>query len=443
MPPPCFHQRVGDAGKPLAGTLALLAATFAILLASALANDAAPPSPAATPPAVPAAGLDPDALLELSLRLTPGVARRVARLRELSFDRPPRPAVATTDDLRRIATRQLGKPAVRREVRAGDAELKLLGLLGPDESLGAVATDTTALAAAFYEPRRGRLFVVGDAVPAGPALTEFVLAHELNHALEDQRFGLPDSSGVSDDASLAETALVEGAATALMTDYAAVHLDPFALAADAAGLDAGTGGLPRFAVEEVEFTYFAGSDFVNTLRGVTGDWRLVDYAYRERPPAATEQVLHPEKYLGLEGPLPVDAPAAARGDWKLLDDGVVGEFATGQILQVGVEDPVAESAASGWGGDAYRLWRVGRGDGGQCCDSYAMAIRWRWDTLRDAREFERALRSYVRAGLAGDPGRDGTWATVNGHVAIAVRGAAVGLGFAPAPAAARRIAALG
>ena len=433
---------VGDSGRPLAGTLALLGVVFAALVTAAALQDERPPSPAAATPPLDA---EPRELLELSLKLAPQTARRVARLRELRFERPPRPAIAMTDDLRRIADRELAKPRVRAQIRAGDAELKLLGLLDPGESLGDVATQTTSLAAAFYEPRKGRLFVVGDAVPAGPAVTEFILAHELTHALEDQRFGLPSGRGLSDDRVLAETALVEGSATALMTDYAARFLNPFDLAADAAGIDAGTGGLPRFALDEVEFSYFGGMEFVNALRGVTADWGLVDYAYRTRAPATTEQVLHPEKYLDAEAAAPVPAPAASGGGWRLVDEGTVGEFATGQVLEEGIDESRAKEAAAGWGGDAYRLWRVPNrgGERGSCCEDYALAVHWRWDTERDARQFERALNRYVAGALALGPAVDPeTWRTRYGSAAAASRGAGTALALAPTAPMARRLAAI-
>ena len=436
---------VGDSGRPLAGTLALLGVVFAALVTSAALRDERPPSPLAPEPESPAFDAEPRELLELSLELTPGTARRVERLRDLRFERPPRPGIATTDDLRRIAERELAKARVRALIRAGDAELKLLGLLDPGESLGDVATQTTSLAAAFYEPERGRLFVVGDAVPAGPAVTEFILAHELTHALEDQRFGLPSGGGLSDDRVLAETALVEGSATALMTDYAARFLNPFDLAADAAGIDAGTGGLPRFALDEVEFSYFDGMEFVNALRGVTADWDLVDYAYRTRPPATTEQVLHPEKYLDAEAAAPVPAPGAGGAGWRLVDEGTVGEFATGQVLEEGIDEPAAQIAAAGWGGDAYRLWRV-PDDGTErdsCCEGYALAVRWRWDTERDARQFERALERYVAGALAVDAAAGpGTRRTLYGFAATTGRGGETALGVAPTARGARRLAAI-
>lgn len=418
--------------------MALLAATFAALVVAAGQNDPEPPRPARAGPQQ-AAGLDPERLIALSLKRTPAVSRRVARLRELRFERPVKPRLASVADLRALAERQLDRPEARAELRVADVELRLLGLLEPGESLGEVATDTTALAAAFYDPRRGRLFVVGDAVPAGPALTEFVLAHELTHALEDQRYGLPEPKGVSDDRALAQSALVEGTATALMTDYAARHLDPFALAAEAGAVDGGTGGLPRFALAEVEFAYFGGAEFVARLRDVTGDWKLVDYAYEARAPATTEQVIHPEKYLDDERPLAVAGPRRPGPGWRPVDDGVVGEFATTQILAEGVDEAAARDAAAGWGGDSYRLWEGPCG--GECSARHALGIAWRWDTLRDAREFERALETYLEDGLRGDPRGDRVWAVDSGFAATTSAADAVRLGFGPTPATARAAAA--
>lgn len=431
-----------DPGRSLAGTLALLGVTFVALIAAAGADDGPPAERASGPQPT---KLDAAEIRRLSLELTPRVADRVARLRELAFERPPSPRLASTAELRRIAERQLGRPQVQRQLKAADAELQLLGLLDPGESLGDVATDMTASAAAFYEPREDRLFVVEDAVPAGPAVTEFILAHELTHALEDERFGLPRGAGISDDRVLAETALVEGTATALMIDYAAIHLDPFELAADVAGIDAGTGGLPRFALDEIDFSYLDGATFVNELRRISGDWRLVDLAYRERLPRTTEQILHPAKYTSAEGPLEVASPGAGGDDWKLLDEGAIGEFATGQILEEGVAEPEAQAAAAGWGGDAYRLWRVpGNAERqARCCEGYALGLRWRWDTERDAREFARALEAYVVDGLEGERRGPGAWATPNGHAASEASADEVTLGLASDAAAAARIAGLG
>ena len=204
-----------------------------------------------------------------------------------------------------------------------------------------------------------RLYVVSDAVVANRALVEFVLAHELDHAIEDQNFGLPGADAIDDDQALAETALTEGSATSVMTDYAARNLDPFELLAATDGIDTGTGAVPKAYVDQLTWAYLGGLRFINALRELAGSWKLVDYALESRPPASTEQILHPRKYVQDERPDPVridGAPLRAAG-WRPADRDVLGELPTSQLLELGVEHPVAKRAAAGWDGDRYELWR--------------------------------------------------------------------------------------
>ena len=84
-----------DERMGLAGTLALLAATVAVLFAVALGvdDDRVPSVAAGTSeepaPDEPAAKLDSGELLDLSLERSPIVARRVAEIRGVEFDRVP------------------------------------------------------------------------------------------------------------------------------------------------------------------------------------------------------------------------------------------------------------------------------------------------------------------------------------------------------------------
>lgn len=429
----------------LAGTVALIAGTAAALFAVALtAEDRAPvalESTAGSP------ATDPERLLELSATRTPRVARRVAAIRDLEFRRVPNPELATTDRLRRRAERALAKPRVQRRLAVAEAELRLLGLLDPGQSLTEVATDITALALAYYDPRRDGLFVVGDAVPPGPQLAELILAHELTHALEDQRFGLPTRSGLSDDRALAENALVEGTATALMFEYARRHLDPLALAFEASELQAlDSGDLPRFAEAEVSFAYIAGAEFVEALLELGNEWALVDFAFEVRRPRTTEQVLHPGKYLDDERPLPVAPPAAPGRDWRALDSGSLGEFGSREVLRAGEAATRAGAGAEGWGGDRYRLFvrqgtEPGCDDG--CRGTHALGLAWRGDDAAETRELAAELRDYVTAGLGGEPAAPNTWRLDGGWAALELRGDRAGLGLAPSARIARRIASAG
>ena len=439
----CFDLHVQDSRPALIGTLALLAATVVALFALALAEHRTSSALAPAPDTPAASTLNPERLLELGVEGTPRAARGVEKVRHLEFHEVPEPEISDTARLRRMTERQVAKPRVQRQLAIGEAELRLLGLLEPEQSLGEVAGDVSALAVAYYDPRRDELFLVGDAVPAGPQLAEFVLAHELTHALEDQRFGLPVAAGLSDDRTLAETALVEGAATTVMNRYAQRYLDLFALAAEAETLDSGAGEeLPRFAEAEVTFSYLDGSRFVEDLIDLGAGWTLVDYAYERRLPATTEQILHPEKYVADERPLPVAAPATPGPGWRAIDTGTLGEFGTREVLAEGEPGLGAALGADGWDGDRYRLFiRAGATQPcmGDCRSTHALGLAWRGDDPAHSRELARQLEIYVEQGLGGESdGRD-LWRLDGGWAALTGAGDRVGLGLAPGSEVAREL----
>ncbi len=431
----------------LAGTLALLAATIAVVFGVALSRDDDVSTPVDEGDSAQAAEvqtpLDSNELLELSLELAPSVARRVEEIRGVEFDEIPEPQVTDSDDLRDLAEKELAKPKVAETIAASDAQLKLLGLLEPEESLADVTSDVTADAVAYYDPKKKELFMLGDAVPAGAALAEFVLAHELNHALEDQAFGLPKSSASSDDAVLAESALIEGSATALMTEYAAQHLEVGDLLEGTGGLEGEATDLPDIAMAQVTFSYFGGQRFVEELRAsADGAWDLVDFTYQRRLPATTEQILHPEKYLDDEGALPVpDVPDPPDG-WEKADGGTVGEFFTREILRQDAEDVGADEAAAGWGGDRYEFFRR-EGAPAECTDDCreenALAIVWRGDDPAEAAELRTAIQDYVERSLEGTPAGEGTWELDGGWAAVGGEDDVVTLALAPTDRIAREL----
>jgi hypothetical protein len=216
--------------------------------------------------------------------------------------------------------------------------LKLVGLLQPKIDLRHVsATVFGQGVAGYYDPRTKRLRIVRGAQTTNRFLEEITLAHELTHALEDQRFGLglADTSG-SDDAALARLALVEGSATAVMFTYAERHFtSDQTLGGLFAGLGQDTGDLPPFVEAQLLFPYLAGQRFVQELyRTGSNGWSLLNTADHFRPPASTEQVLHPQKYLAVEQPdrVRLDARRVLGKGWRRLAAGTWGEWATGELL---------------------------------------------------------------------------------------------------------------
>jgi hypothetical protein len=330
------------------------------------------------------------------------VARGVERARELEFDRLPRVRTVSPAGARRAGLAELDRYVPVRRQRLEERLLTLLGLLPPGSRLRELlGTALTGEVAGYYIPRSDTLALVRGA-GLGGFLAEVALAHELTHALEDQRFGIEPhgASGFLRDRAVAESALHEGSATLVMVDYLALtqgggqelpeglrervleQLEGVALPASS--------GLPRYVREGLVFPYAAGARFVNRIQA-QGGWAAVDRAFGRDAPVSSEQIMHPRKYEGNERPvrvrlggygavLPPGARVVARGD--------LGEFDTAQLLHDANGRRRSEAAAAGWGGSTFALWRLpGGGD--------LLAMGWAWDSERDATEFEAAARLTV------------------------------------------------
>ena len=318
------------------------------------------------------------------------IAERVEALRGVAFRRTPSPDRVSPQQARREGLADLDRayPLARR--RADEALYVALGLLprGTDlrEVQGSVFGEQVA---GYYDPRTGRLVIVDNPGTANPILDEITIAHELTHALEDQRFELDTRRAeAGGDAALAYLALVEGSATGLMFEYLNRHFSP----EDALGgllgsafSGGGTGGLPPFVLATLLFPYQGGQQFVDDLYRRAGNrWTLVDLALTKRPPLSTEQILHPRKWIEVEAPERVALPDPDLGEgWKRTSSGTFGEWQTAELLALGGRR--RDEAAAGWGGDRYGVWQRG--------EDTVVAIRWRWDTAADAREFVPALRA--------------------------------------------------
>jgi hypothetical protein len=367
------------------------------------------------------------------------IVERVERERGLEFERVPRPVEVTPEQARREALETLDQdyPPARR--RADEEVLALLELVPAGTDLReAYESTVTELVAGYYDPRKDRLRIVGGVQTANRVLYEMVLAHELTHVLEDQRFEFDlDALAQGGDRALAHTALIEGTATAMMYRYVQERFGPEELLGGlAASAFTGTGDLPPFLTAQLTFPYTAGEVFVRRLLAVgNGRWRVVNTALRFRPPASTEQIMHPGAYLRVEQPRRVSlrGPVAALGPgWRQLQRSTFGEWQTQKLL-ARAGGTTSARAAAGWGGDRYAL--LGRGD------DRVLVMRWTWDSPRDRREFEEALRAWAEDGLTGStPAGEDVWRTPDGAAATALRGDAVTLVLAPDPELALRAA---
>ena len=279
------------------------------------------------------------------------------------------------------------------QLAADNLTLRAMGLLTEAQDIRDLTEVLlTGQVLGFYDFEDRRMVVVTDA--GLTPLARITYAHEFTHAMQDAAFDTGKAHGPAaedDDAALALLALEEGDATVEMFEWGFQHLTPDELAGVGATPAPDTSGVPQWMLRQLEFPYLAGFALVTQLRA-SGDWAAVDSAYRE-PPASTEQVLHPEKYLAREAPVAIADPglAALMGEaWRGIESSTVGEAMLDIWLEeLGVAGPEAAAAAAGWGGDRLA---VARGPGGE----WAMAWRMTWDTADEAAEFDRA---YAQIGV--------------------------------------------
>ncbi len=276
----------------------------------------------------------------------------------------------------------------------------------------------------FYDPEvktmNTLLLLSTEALPdALPVLERIVYVHEFTHALQDDHFdllALTDQieaiAAENPDAAQAALSLIEGDATVVMNLYTVqlAQEDPFGVLIDVLAQGAATNtltlpeGVPRIIERELTSPYLDGEAFVQALR-LEGGWERVNAAF-DALPTSTEQILHPEKYLAGEQPLPVtlkDGEGVLGDDWTLLYDRPMGQFFLREYLytQVGPRDAI--DAAAGWGGDRYQLYVNGDGS------AQAFVFKLLWDTPADADEFTAAYTAFGDARFETAADAEGCW----------------------------------
>jgi hypothetical protein len=427
-----------------------LLAGVALVIAVALVRSAEDPTERREPAADASRAARP-----LSESQIARIARRVERLRDLRFKTPVRPLFLSRSGATRLIQALTRDEYPSRDRLIDEEELKLLGLLEPSDDLRrvieAVASEEIL---GFYDDRSKRLVVIRE--QAGTrAVAEITLAHELVHALEDQHFTFRARRGLSDDAALAESALAEGTATQVMIEYAERHLESGALLDLALGGLAGSDTkLPPYVEESLLFPYEQGQKFVAAFRDPRGGWRALDKILRLRHPRSAEQVLHPEKYAADERPAGLakaDLDAVLGEAWRRVDSTSVGELDLRSLYEIVGGSP-APSAAAGWNGGRFDLWRRKPVDGGPCrspCIERDVGVmRLSWDAAGDRAEAEDRLPRVFERGLEGRrvsaKRGPGLWHSRGGAIGMSGRGRRTTIVLAPdARLAARLLLSIG
>jgi len=293
----------------------------------------------------------------------------VEKVRGVSFRAPVASALLPERELETVLAKKLVQdlPVPFDDYAAG---LAALGLIEPSPGLLEKLTRLyTRQVVGFYDPAEKRFYIVPERSrdaggPAGDLMEQLLLAHELTHALQDQRLGLDRRMKTlrdSTDSLLALQAFLEGEATVLMTEALlesvpeeareALGADPLGQVLE--GLDdpdgvEGADGVPAYFVRELVFPYAAGTAWVRQKKSA-GGWRAVDTAYR-RLPTTTREILRPGVALSprlrlapADRPTPGLVPGGGNASWA----DTLGEWVLGTLLeQAGAGDASREAAAS-------------------------------------------------------------------------------------------------
>ena len=403
---------------------ALLAAFALAIAACGPSVPTASPTGGASPTASPSAAT-PSPTASPSIAQDPqeiyaAIEEQVLAIRGLEAKTPVDPKILDDAGIKKFVKDSFTKDNPPELIEANERMLKTMGLIEPDASLSDLYIELLgSQVAGLYSPDDKQLYVVSKSGALGPS-EKTTFAHEYTHALQDQNFNLSgmelDQIGEGDRA-IARLSLIEGDATLVMSLWQIGHLSQAEVVQLLSeGLDPEATRIfeqmPPVLRESLLFPYTSGLTFTQRLHGL-GGWDAVNAAFA-KPPATTEQVIHPEKYDAGEAPLKVDLPddlAKRLGDgWSVGLEDTLGEFQLSLWLSDAGGGGLAgaNEAAAGWGGDRAAVIDGPNG-------AVAVVVATEWDTAADATQFATQARLVV--GGLDDPADvvalvDGTSVTV-------------------------------
>jgi hypothetical protein len=363
------------------------------------------------------------------------IQEQVSELRGLSPTGPIARLLLTRDELRQRLIDDFNNDYSLEEAQEDAIVLSAFGLLEQDFDLYYFFLNLyTEQISGFYDTKTNEMYVVLDDKFAG--MQKLTYAHEYVHALQDQHFDIREGLKYNDEdcendseRCAAIRALLEGDASFMELQWFSVYatqqdfsdLQDYFQNYESPFFD----NAPEFIQKDLLFPYFQGQSFVEYLYQ-SGGWEAINQAYRDVP-VSTEQILHPERYPHVRPiavTLPDMIPALGEG-WRELDRGVLGEWYTYLILAHGhdsnarLDESKAQSAAEGWGGDAYVVYY------NDLTSNVAMVLKTEWEDESESIEFAESFVEFTNARF-GQPNvsQDSTyiWDTDQSHTFFFISG---------------------
>jgi hypothetical protein len=385
----------------------LLFLTSALAAAPALVRAGSPPPQSDAPATQAPVTKWTQAQLE---DLANAIKADIETMRGEKFEKPIEVKLATREGFLKYAREHEESTTPKEKTATDEIIAKMLGMVPPGMNLFETALEFLAgQVGGFYDPPT-KSFCLMDACPAGVA--KIVLAHELDHALDDQLFdidGKVKALEENSDALLAYQSVVEGTGTAVMTQWTIKHMGEVDMSGFQALQEESNKSLasaPMWLWKPALAVYLRGAAFLvrseSMMKGQMFAAKNEDIrrAFTDVP-LSMEQVLHPEKYWDAsqrDDPRKVEFDVSKLPEgWKVLRQDTLGEFVLAMLATPEAERKPADfsnpmsmmtleftnAVAAGWGGD--RLILLGKDE------ARLLVLATCWDTPRDAAEFYGAM----------------------------------------------------
>jgi hypothetical protein len=277
---------------------------------------------------------------------------------------PLKKSIRTRAEIHAYILSEMDDEKDAKERYASERSAEAFGLLPKNFDLDNFLVDLlTEQVAGLYDPKKHEFYI---AEWIAPDEQRMVMSHELTHALQDQYFHIDAwarAARPNDDAELARESVLEGSAMAGMLEY--ILRDKGLKLTDLPDIDPSVfvGDLsdtpmlkksPPFIKDSLLFPYFDGLTFSLSVLRTVG-WGGFDAIFA-RPPANTQQIMHPSLYRAnkVPAPLKVDLPEGLPGPgWNLLEENCMGEFGWKEVLKQFLDDELARKMTARWDGDDY------------------------------------------------------------------------------------------
>jgi hypothetical protein len=338
----------------------LLLGSSVLALAPIAFSQQATPAPASATPAVGASNPE-------FLATADEVVKEMSQITGWRLKSPLKKSIRSREDIHAYVLKQMDDEKDAKERYASARSAEAFGLIPKGFDLDSFLVDLlTEQIAGLYDPKAHE-FYIADWIPADEQ--RMVMAHELTHALQDQQFDIEPwvrAARPNDDAEIAREAVLEGSAMAGMLEYELrdkglklkdlPEFDPSVFVGDLAETPI-LKKAPAFIKDSLMFPYFSGLTFsIDVIK--SGGWPAFNSVFA-RPPANSQQILHPDVYFAnrVPAPLKVDTPAAAPDEsWVLLEENSMGELGWKEVLKQFLDEPRATAVAAEWDGDDYATY---------------------------------------------------------------------------------------